>query len=88
MRRAFESNIPALIAIGVAAIFLFTIVAFIAYDNLVQRRQNTLATTTHRAIVSALFPKIVREELFDDNKTSSPNSVKRFMNQPVSQNFV
>jgi class 3 adenylate cyclase len=89
MRSAFESNDSALIAIGVAAIFLFTIVVFIAYDFLVQRRQNTLAKTasTTDAIVSALFPKIVRDRLFDDNKTSSPNSVKRFMNQPVSQSL-
>jgi hypothetical protein len=89
MRSAFESNIPALFAIGVAAIFLFTIVVFIVYDYLVQRRQNTLARTasTTNAIVSALFPKIVRDRLFDDNKTSSPNGMKQFMKQPASQSL-
>jgi hypothetical protein len=89
MRSAFESNIPALFAIGVAAIFLFTIVVFIAYDYLVQRRQNTLARTAQKtdAIVSALFPKIVRDRLFDDDKTSSPNGIKQFTKQPASQSL-
>jgi hypothetical protein len=87
MRSAFDSSMPALFAIGVAAIFLFTIIVFIAYDYLVQRRQNSLARSAHRtnAIVSALFPKIVRDRLFDDNTTSSPNSMKHFMNQPASK---
>eukprot|EP00980_Cylindrotheca_fusiformis_P023291 scaffold10332_cov101-Cylindrotheca_fusiformis.AAC.2 len=70
MRKAFETNTPVALTVSVVFVFLFTLFIFTAYDYLVQRRQNVLASVAHRSttIVSALFPKIVRDRLFDDSK--------------------
>lgn len=89
MRKTFESDIPILFTVGVAFIFLFTIFIFAAYDYLVQRRQNILArvATKSTAIVSALFPKIVRDRLFDEKKQDIPKrNTMQFMKHTTAPN--
>mmetsp|Transcript_24295 Transcript_24295/g.59496 ORF Transcript_24295/g.59496 Transcript_24295/m.59496 type:complete len:1200 (-) Transcript_24295:66-3665(-) len=68
MRKSFSSKNPTSFTLGVASIFLFTIVVFLFYDFLVERRQRFLAEAADKsnAIVSSLFPQIVRDRLFDD----------------------
>eukprot|EP00980_Cylindrotheca_fusiformis_P007486 scaffold1549_cov105-Cylindrotheca_fusiformis.AAC.15 len=67
MEEKFETGEPAVFAAGVAGIFLFTLVVFLIYDILVERRQRYLAETASKsnAIVSALFPQIVRDRMFE-----------------------
>lgn len=70
MQNSFASKNPRSFTLGVASIFLFTIIVFLFYDFMVERRQRFLAEAADKsnAIVSSLFPQIVRDRLFDDNK--------------------
>eukprot|EP00980_Cylindrotheca_fusiformis_P019530 scaffold6768_cov109-Cylindrotheca_fusiformis.AAC.5 len=78
MRGKYESDEPAVFAGGVAGIFLFTLVVFLIYDVLVESRQRFLADTASKsnAIVSALFPQIVRDRMFE---TEEKNTKQRGM---------
>jgi hypothetical protein len=84
MRDEFKSNTPLLLTVGVVVIFMFTILVFLFYDLLVKRRQKFLANAAHKssAIVTALFPQIVRDRLFEDN-TKSPKGwgMKEFVSE-------
>jgi class 3 adenylate cyclase len=82
MRDEFKSNMPLLLTVGVVAIFTFTILVFFFYDFLVERRQKALAEEASKssAIVTALFPNIVRDRLFKDN-TTSPQGMKEFVTE-------
>ncbi|CAJ1963470.1 unnamed protein product [Cylindrotheca closterium] len=84
MRSTFSSKNPQSFTIGVACIFLFTIVVFVFYDFLVQRRQTFLADAADKsnAIVSALFPQIVRDRLFDHGKDPKEQKKNQFEVQP------
>jgi len=70
MWEEFESSAPVAYSVGVATIFLFAIAVFILYDFLVERRQKFLAETAHRSsvIVSGLFPRTVRDRLYQEKK--------------------
>jgi hypothetical protein len=72
MRESFATDGPQTSTIGVASIFLFMILVFFLYDFLVERRQKFLADTAQKSnvTVAALFPKIVRDRLFDEKKTA------------------
>eukprot|EP00980_Cylindrotheca_fusiformis_P021073 scaffold8079_cov121-Cylindrotheca_fusiformis.AAC.1 len=79
MRDKFDTEEPAVFAAGVAGIFLFTLVVFLIYDVLVERRQRFLAATASKssAIVTALFPQIVRDRMFEtEEKNTKQRSVK------------
>ena len=63
------------------AIFLVTCFTFLAYDFLVKRRQKVLMNTAVKssAIVSSLFPEVVRDRLYadsDDNQQLPPEQAK------------
>jgi len=88
MRQSFETSRALVFTAGVVAIFLFTVLVFVFYDYLVGRRQKNLAEAAFKsdAIVSALFPKIVRDRLFDHshalgNGPSAQKGLKQFLNQ-------
>lgn len=89
MRDSFNSTRPLIFTAGVAAIFVFAVLVFIFYDVLVERRQKQLAETAHRstAIVSALFPQIVRDRLFDDKSRLAQKGMKTFINQSKTTNL-
>lgn len=78
MRKEFEADIPVVFALCVASIFLFTILVFVFYDYLVERRQKFLAEKAEKsdAIVSALFPQFVRERLFDNKSNRMETSIR------------
>eukprot|EP00980_Cylindrotheca_fusiformis_P019533 scaffold6768_cov109-Cylindrotheca_fusiformis.AAC.8 len=67
MEARFSSDEPAVTAGSAAGIFLFTLMVFLIYDFLVERRQRFLADTASKssAIVTALFPQIVRDRMFE-----------------------
>jgi len=81
MEIAFYDNTPAIYAGAMAAIFIFTGLLLLLYDYLVERRQRYLADTANKtnAIVSSLFPDVVRDRLFENKNHSN---VKKFMNDP------
>eukprot|EP00980_Cylindrotheca_fusiformis_P007472 scaffold1549_cov105-Cylindrotheca_fusiformis.AAC.1 len=73
MEEKFETAEPSVFAGIVAGIFLFTLVVFLIYDILVERRQRYLAETASKsnAIVSALFPEIVRDRMFETEEKNT-----------------
>lgn len=76
METDYYTNDPLLYALFVGAIFLFTILLFFLYRILVRRRQQFLAEHANKnhAIVSSLFPEVVRSRLFEDEKQENGNN--------------
>lgn len=76
MREQFATATPIVYTSTVAVIFLFTVCVFVFYDYLVQRRQKFLVETASRstAIISSLFPRIVRDRLLQGEGQSSPGT--------------
>ncbi|CAJ1946025.1 unnamed protein product [Cylindrotheca closterium] len=74
MREAFDSTSPVAYTVGVATIFAFAIAVFVLYDLLVERRQKFLAETAHKSnvIASGLFPRTVRDRLYQEKQGISP----------------
>jgi Adenylate and Guanylate cyclase catalytic domain len=70
---AYNTSTPALITLAVAAVSLFTIVIFLMYDYLVEKRQtkvlNQAAAST--MIVSSLFPKSIQDRLMQQQEENS-----------------
>ena len=66
----YNSNLPLVMTIVVAATFFFMIVTFQMYDWFVQRRNNTVVGAAARAngILSSMFPKNVRDRLFAEKE--------------------
>lgn len=87
MRVTFETSGPSTFAVGVAFIFLFTIGVFLLYDYLVERRQRFLADSARKsnAIVSALFPKIVRDRMFNDDRLAANDRRLNQFRSPLSR---
>lgn len=86
MSQQYVSMLPAFFSGLIGIVFVFTVLVFIAYDYLVKRYQKNLAdkATKTTAIVSSLFPKIVRDRLFEEQTNASPMSKKmQFMNKSV-----
>ena len=69
----YVTNKPAIYTVTIVLVFLFTSVVFIVYDWLVQRRQRIVMDTAvaSSAIVSSLFPKTVRDRLYDANTATT-----------------
>jgi len=84
MREEFESTSPVAYTVGVATIFAFAIAVFILYDFLVERRQKFLAETAHKTstIVSGLFPRTVRDRLYDQEKQGLSPKKSQFLTSP------
>lgn len=66
----FHTNQPALFTVVTASIFLFTSLVFILYDIVVARRQRRIMTQAKvsGAIVSSLFPQVVRDKLYAEQR--------------------
>jgi hypothetical protein len=65
MHDDYETLTPVLITSAVAFIIVFTVIMFVVYDRLVERRQKLVLTRAVQstAIVSSLFPKAFRDRL-------------------------
>ena len=75
MEDQYMTNQPAVFTGIVAVIFLFTSLVFLAYDLLVAHRQKIVMKRAQAssAIVSSLFPKKVRQTLYDENEEKNKN---------------
>ncbi|KAG7358626.1 PAS domain containing protein [Nitzschia inconspicua] len=66
----YHTNAPIIIMLSVAIIFVFTVVMFIIYDRLVEKRNSLVvrkATTTSN-IVTSLFPKSIADRLMQEQE--------------------
>jgi class 3 adenylate cyclase len=74
---SFVTDQPMIITFSVALVFFFTILMFLVYDRLVERRQTLVLAkaTQSTAIVSSLFPRQVRDRLLngDNNDKKGTN---------------
>ena len=72
-QESFLSSGPQNYTIGVVCMSVFTIIIFVVYDCVVQRRQHVVMKTAVRcfAIVSSLFPPRVRDRLMGPPKQTS-----------------
>jgi Adenylate and Guanylate cyclase catalytic domain len=79
MEDAFTTRNPTIFTAGTVGIFLFTSLVFIFYDYFVERRQTVVLGTATRsnAIVSSLFPSVVRDQLYPTSGSISATDAKR-----------
>jgi hypothetical protein len=70
-KASYESNAPVVYAITVVVAFIVTLSVVLGlYDCIQERRNRSVlkAATEARAIVSSLFPAVVRDRLFETNR--------------------
>lgn len=74
----YITNEPAIFAAIVASIFVFTLIVLAAFDLLVAQRQKILMkkAVESTALVSTLYPKQVRDRLFEDEPADLETSRK------------
>lgn len=79
MDAKYLNDDPWIFAMVIAMVFVFTSVVFIAYDFAVKRNQRIVmdSAVNNSTIVSALFPKAVRNRVLENEggKSKSPNKV-------------
>jgi Adenylate and Guanylate cyclase catalytic domain len=93
MKDRYVTNRPTLYTVGACLIMLFTSLVFVSYDCLVERRQKIVSRSAERsdAIVSSLFPTIVKEKLYKEQEqkmlADAPQSLRqrRRSNRKVKQ---
>lgn len=70
----YITNEPAIYAAIVASIFAFTLAVLVAFDFLVTQRQQVIMqkAVESSALVSTLYPKQVRDQLFEKDKSEKP----------------
>lgn len=69
----YVNNEPAIMALIIVCVFVFTSLVFITYDLLVARRQRIVMNraVASSAIVSSLFPSQVRENIYRETEAKS-----------------
>jgi class 3 adenylate cyclase len=77
--RDYRSNLPVLMTSVVATAFFLMIMTFLAYDWFVQRRNRMVVGAAARAnaILSTLFPKNVRDRLFEERELTEKDGNKK-----------
>jgi class 3 adenylate cyclase len=82
----FRSDLPLRMTMVVSAAFCFMILTFLAYDWFVQRRNQTVVGAAARAnaILSTLFPKNIRDRLFEERELveETAGQKKPLLNRP------
>lgn len=78
MEAQYTSSNPVYFTIGAVLIFCFTSAVFLLYDWMVERRQKKLMSTAVRtnAIVSSLFPSVVRDRIYPTDESGKANDKK------------
>ena len=82
MKDIYTTSDPIVFTLVAVAIFLFTSFLFLIYDHLNQTRQRRIMASAlqSNAIVSNLFPTVVRDRVLgpkSDIKESAPDTQKR-----------
>jgi hypothetical protein len=84
----YHSNLPVILTSVVAATFCLMVLTFLAYDWFVQRRNQMVVGAAARAngILLSLFPKDVRDRLFEERAMEEANTTaghkKKFLDLP------
>ena len=67
----FNTSQPRVYSLAVSLVFVVTVMSFIVYDILVEKRQKKLLDSAERSgkIVSSLFPAMVRDRLFKQSNS-------------------
>jgi hypothetical protein len=75
MKPLYVNNDAIIFAIIIAAVFIFTSLVFISYDYAVKRNQKKVMQSALRsgAIVSSLFPKAVRDRMYEGSVVGGEN---------------
>jgi class 3 adenylate cyclase len=78
MEKDYTSSRPLTYSLFVVLIFGFTSMVFCFYDVLVERRQRKVLRTAEQssAIVSSLFPSVIRDRLFPDQESHVASNEK------------
>jgi hypothetical protein len=75
----YTTSDPVVFAIIVAGVFLFTSFIFICYDQTVELRQRRVLSRANQssAIVASLFPKAVRDRMYEEQKGRQREQAKK-----------
>ena len=70
MKTYYISSTPVVVTLSVVIVFAFTLIMFVVYDRLVERRQNLVLRRAEQTtgIVTSLFPKNVAERLIQEEE--------------------
>ena len=73
LENLYYSNAPIRYTLAVALIFISTTIVFLLYDCFVEGRQKRVMDVAleSRAIISSLFPAVVRDRLFQQKRTTA-----------------
>jgi class 3 adenylate cyclase len=76
---SYLTSQPKIFALAVSLVFLVTVISFIVYDVLVEKRQKKLLQNAERSgkVVASLFPAMVRERLFYEHETRDEERMHR-----------
>jgi len=79
MQDEHETNNPLIFTIVAVSIFVFTSLVFCLYDCVSERRQRKVlrVAVQSTAVVSSLFPQVVRDRIFPTNQQSKQKSADR-----------
>lgn len=82
MENEYKSNKPLIFMLVAASIFVFTSLVFILYDLLVAHRQRIVMNRAMAsgAIVNSLFPKSIRDQMYQENEDIKKQQVDKKKN--------
>ncbi|CAB9498696.1 Receptor-type guanylate cyclase gcy [Seminavis robusta] len=90
----YTTATPWVFTLIIVAVFLFTSLAFVAYDRFVEERQRVVMKTAVQSteVVNTLFPEAVRSRLYEENanqnnSSGSGGNMKAMMGQVASGEF-
>ena len=85
----YVTILPVMYAVSVGLAFLLAVILFLLYDRVVERRQKLVLKTAveARAIVSSLFPAVVRERLFQNTRERRDNNRAKQLQQQQRMSF-
>eukprot|EP00934_Nitzschia_sp_Nitz4_P007367 Nitzschia sp. Nitz4//scaffold210_size37948//27282//29775//NITZ4_007693-RA/size37948-augustus-gene-0.20-mRNA-1//1//CDS//3329541939//7357//frame0 len=87
MEEEHMSNEPRRYTMILAGALLFSCAAFVLYDYLVERRQETVLTSALKsgAVVASLFPEEVRDRLYEEHDEKYEEGTKKKKNPFVTE---
>mmetsp|Transcript_94 Transcript_94/g.267 ORF Transcript_94/g.267 Transcript_94/m.267 type:complete len:1155 (-) Transcript_94:417-3881(-) len=84
----YKTNMPAILTVLVGCVFLFMIVAFVAYDGFQKKRNTKVVVNAARSnqLLTSLFPNNIRDRLLEpDDSKKARNSKSPFLNNNKGQ---
>jgi len=83
----YLTNQPRIFSLAVSLVFLVTVISFIVYDILVEKRQKKLLENAERSgkVVASLFPAMVRDRLFYERQTRDEERMNTGLSRGVSE---